>query len=289
MNSSIYKFLLDLQSTQSQIALPVTRGDTAREFHIRLADGGLPYVVADGVLAKIDIKRPTGTHLSHFCPILNNRTIQYKFSQDINTAAVEGVHDCEVILYNAEFERVASARFTMVVSDRVVNSDDIVLTDEDFTAVDEMLAKEAQRQVDEAERITAEEERKNKEADRIEAEENRVTLEKKRQTNEEDRQTFEAWRKSDEDKRRDNEKIRVSNEEARERAENERALAETSRDENEVHRQKSEYFRRSENERRQAELNNALERVEGLEGRITEALATYIDEVDELIGGEDNE
>lgn len=166
MNSSIYKFLLDLHITQTQIALPVTKGDTARVFLIRLSDGGLPYVIEDGCLAKLEIKRPTGTFIESFCAIEKNTTIKYDFSQNENTAAVEGIHECSVILYDSEGNKIGSPRFTMVVSDRVINSDDINLSEDDLTAIDAMIAAEASRQAAEIGRVNAEAERVNAEEER---------------------------------------------------------------------------------------------------------------------------
>lgn len=167
MISSNYRFTLDLHSTQSQISLPVTLGDTARVFYISLSDGGLPYIIPDGVLAKMEIKRPTGTFIEAFCVIENNTTIKYDFSQNTRTAIVEGIHDCAVILYDAKGNVIGSPRFTMVVSNRVVNSDDINLSDEDITAIDAIIAAEASRQEAELGRI-------NKEAERQTAEESRI-------------------------------------------------------------------------------------------------------------------
>lgn len=159
MNSSNFRFVLDLHSTQSQISIPVTKGDTARAWYISLSDGSLPYFIEDGCLAKIEIKRPTGTFLEAFCSILNNTTVKYDFSQDEitkNTAAVEGVHDCSVTIYDSEGNNIASAKFSMIVSDRVVNRDDINLSDEDKTAIDAMIAAEASRQAAETGRVNAE-------------------------------------------------------------------------------------------------------------------------------------
>lgn len=156
MNSSNYRFMLDLHSTQSQISLPTTLGDTARVWYISFSDGGTPYIIDDGVLAKLEIKRPTKTHLEAFCAIENNTTVIYDFSQNENTAAVEGVHDCSIILYDSAGHKIAAPRFTMVVSDRVVNSDDINITDEVRTVIDAMIAEEAARQAAEASRNIAE-------------------------------------------------------------------------------------------------------------------------------------
>ena len=160
MNFSTYRFTLSLHLTQSQIALPVTLGDNARVFLITLSDGVAPYVIGDGCLAKIEIKRPTGTILQEFCPIEKNSTIIYDFSQNEGTAVVPGVHNCTITLYNPKGLILGSPRFTMVVSDRVVTSDDMPLDDVDFTMFDSMLAEEAARQTKETERQTNEEQRR---------------------------------------------------------------------------------------------------------------------------------
>lgn len=159
MNSSNYRFTLDLHSTQSQISLPVTKGDTARKFYISLSDGGLPYIIEDGCLAMMSIRRPTGTFLEAFCVIENNTTIKYDFAHDDVTkksAITDGVHDCAVVLQDADGNTIATPRFTMVVSDKVVNSDDLNIPDEDESAIKAMIAAEAARQTAETGRVNAE-------------------------------------------------------------------------------------------------------------------------------------
>lgn len=172
MNSK-YNFILDLQSTQSQISLPAKKGDTAREWHISFSDGGNPVALEDGVLAKLEIKRPSGTFINEFCSIENNATVVYKFVQNPNTAAIVGVHNCNVVLYGVDDEVIGSATFSMVVSERVINSDDINLSDEDTSVIDAIVNAEAARERAEQIRIdnedlreAAEGERKNAEAAR---------------------------------------------------------------------------------------------------------------------------
>ena len=175
MNDSNYSFTLNLHRTQSQIAIPVTRGDTARIWHISLSDGGKPYAIADGVLAKIEIKRPTGTYIESFCAIENNASIRYDFAQNVHTASVEGLHECAVILFDEDGNILGSPRFTMTVSDRVVDSDDINLSDEDQLVIESMIAAEAGRQ-------NAEHARMNTESARMAAEDDRILSENARRT-----------------------------------------------------------------------------------------------------------
>ena len=166
MNLSKFRFTLDLHSIQSQASIPVMVGDTSVTLIISITDGGLPYHIEDGCLAKISIKRPTGTHLEEFCVVKNNALVEYPFSQNENTCAVPGVHTCDIILYGLDGGIVGTPRFTMVVSERVIRFDDIVLEDEDFTAVDAMIKQEVLRQEQERFRVEAEN-------DRVEAEDKR--------------------------------------------------------------------------------------------------------------------
>lgn len=181
MNSSIYRFTLDMHSAQSQVSIPVMLGDTGRTLRINLSDGSNPYIISEGCLAKLTITRPTGTRLEEFCIIEGGTTIVYPFSE--NACVVEGIHNCDVTLYGADGKIITSPRFAMVVSERVMRSDDIVLKDEDLTAVDAMLAKEAERQAKEAERRTEETERVANEEIRQNAEAERIANEEARQSN----------------------------------------------------------------------------------------------------------
>jgi len=156
---SKFRFTLDMQSVLSQISVPVSLGDTGRTFNISLCDGGVPYYIADGCLAMLSVRRPTGTFMQAFCAIEDNTVIKYDFSENPNTAAVEGIHDCQIVLYDADGEEIASPRFTMVVNSRVVNKDDLNISDEDQSAIQNMIAAEAARVAAEEARVQAESER----------------------------------------------------------------------------------------------------------------------------------
>ena len=236
MNHSRFRFTLDLQKTQSQISIPVTRGDTARKWHISLSDGSLPYAIGDGFLAKLEIKRPTESYIEQFCPIENGTTIVYDFSQNENTAAVEGIHECSVVIYDEDGGRIAAPRFTMIVSDRIINSDDINLSDDDVTAVDLMIAEEVVRRKAEAARISAETTRQESEAARVSAEAERATAEAVRKTAETERAGAENARANAESARALAEESRAFAENNRVLAENQRNAAELSRAEAENHR-----------------------------------------------------
>ena len=159
MISSKFRFTLDLHSVQSQVAIPVTKNDTARVWYISLSDGGLPYVIEDECTARIEIKRPTGTHLFAWCAIENNTTIKYDFSQNTNTAIQEGVHDCLVSIYDADGYMIASPKFSMIVNDRIIDSDNINISDDQRTEIELMIGAEVSRQENEISRINAENER----------------------------------------------------------------------------------------------------------------------------------
>lgn len=187
MNSS-HRFTLDMQSVQSQISIPASLYDTARTLHISFTDGGKPYFIETGCLAKLTITRPSGSKLHEFCAIDRNEAAVYPFAQNPNTASEEGIHECELTLYSLDGEQITSPRFSMVVSERVVNKDDNNgITDESIGIVDSMIKNEQDRRKAEmgredaeAIRVASEEGRATSEQGRVSAEEARVTAEEER-------------------------------------------------------------------------------------------------------------
>lgn len=207
---SNHRFTLDIQKLHSQVAVPVSLGDTAKTFYITLKDGGQPYYIATGCLAMLSIKRPSGTFLQAFCAIEDNTRIKYDFSENIYTAVEEGVHDCELTLTTPDGLQLSTSWFNMVVYQRVVNFDDINIPDEDRNSIDAMLVKEAERQEAERLRIEAETERVNAEDKRVLAERARVAAEDDRHVSENARQGAEELRTTAEVNRKAAEEARKS-------------------------------------------------------------------------------
>ena len=174
MNSSKFRITLDLHSVQSQHSIPAIIGDTYITLLMSPSDGGVPYTITDGCLAKLSIKRPSGSYLEEFCKISNNAIIEYPFKQNENTCAEEGIHFCDVTLYSPDGEKLGSPCFLLVVSDKVVRRDDIQLSTDDYTAVDSMVKEEAKRANAETERVNAESARASAEEERNKAESERA-------------------------------------------------------------------------------------------------------------------
>ena len=161
------RFTLDIQKFHSQVSVPVARGDTAKTFYITLKDGGKPYYIENDCLARLSIKRPSGTFLQAYCAVENNTTIKYDFSENKNTAIEEGLHDCDVSLISESGETLTTSFFSMNVRATAVSSDDINISTEDQNMLNAIEAREASRQ-------KAEEVRIQNESNRVSAEELRV-------------------------------------------------------------------------------------------------------------------
>lgn len=188
-----YRFTLDMQTVQSQVSLPVSLNDTARTLYISFTEGGKPYTIEVGCLAKLTISRPSGSKKHEFCPIQGNTTVVYSF--DLSTASEEGIHDCEITLYDRHGGQITAPRFNFVVSDRVVDIDDNNgLTEEHLGIIDEIVHKEIERQVAEEVRVISEEGRVAAEETRVASEEGRVAAEETRTATFEkiEHDTFEA-------------------------------------------------------------------------------------------------
>lgn len=181
MNSSYYRFILDMHSVQSQISIPASLYDTARTLYITFTDGGKPYHIDTGCLAKLSITRPSGTKIHEFCAIDGNTSAVYDFSQNPNTCVEEGIHECELTLYGLDGAQITSPRFSMVVSERVVNIDgNHELTDEYKGIIDGMVQNEQARRDAEFIRVENETVRCTNELERESSELNRVAADEER-------------------------------------------------------------------------------------------------------------
>ena len=157
MNYSNYRFNLDVQSTVSQVSLPVRLFDTGRRLYIGLTDGGSPYIIEDGCRAVFCARKADGNPVMNDCLIEKNTIIRYDLTEQTTSCA--GVVDCEIRLYGADDNLITSPRFIMVVNDRVVHDDDFPLSEAEKSILDTILFTETERINAEMDRVAAEEER----------------------------------------------------------------------------------------------------------------------------------
>ena len=120
--ASVYQLNLDLHTTQSNYALPITAGDTDRELWISFSDGGRP-VSLEGVTATMTINW-TPPELSEGTPfgqsdILDIRDGSYAVaSLDKFHCNYRGEYLCEILL-GREGKFIASPKFTLTATQRL--------------------------------------------------------------------------------------------------------------------------------------------------------------------------
>lgn len=170
-NISVTRFSLDVRSPRSQVTLHTTKHDTARTWKISLYDGGKP-IDLKGLTPYISIVRPDGTDFQGFCYVENDSEAVYRFSEYPDTTAVAGEHSCQLTLNKDELE-VTFAEFYMVVSERILDSDEISVPTADKNIVQIAAANERARIENENTRKSNENVRKSNEEDRKVAEETR--------------------------------------------------------------------------------------------------------------------
>lgn len=145
MNNSTYRFTLDLQKHNSQMSIAVYKYDNAVKLFIGLMDGGKPY----GIDAESHVffygKRSDGKPLVHKCTVNENGTeITYEFKN--STAYVEGIVEAQIRVYDGNKKLITAPKFTIMVEERVVNDDDIVIEDVDsLKGLDDIINAEKER------------------------------------------------------------------------------------------------------------------------------------------------
>ena len=171
MNFAISRFTLDLQESQSQVSVPCLFGDTARIWLISLSDGGIPYTFEGSVSVLMTIQQANGSRIEDYCLIERNQ-IKYDLSSNDNTrrtAQVEGIHSCQITLFDENGDRLGTAAFTLLVKNRAVSIDDDVITEDENSFISAVRREEATRQANEIDRQEYERLRQEAEALRQEA------------------------------------------------------------------------------------------------------------------------
>jgi hypothetical protein len=122
MNYSKYRFTLDIQKTKSQVSIYVLSGDTKIKFYISINDGGTPYQITEGCVAKLVCRPPSGRAFLRDCEIEDNRIV-YTF--DENTASEVGVSTCEVRINDPHGGTLTTPRYLLVVEEKVLTDEEI--------------------------------------------------------------------------------------------------------------------------------------------------------------------
>ena len=160
MNTSKYRFTLDMQSDISQISLPVREQDNNRELLINLTDSGTPYIIERGCYAELTTINADRVSLVKQCSIIKNTIISVVLDESITY--LPGVVDCEIRLYGSEGELITSPSFILVVNNRVTHNGDYVIPEGTKDVLDQMMEAEANRVAAEADRVAAEETRQTR-------------------------------------------------------------------------------------------------------------------------------
>jgi hypothetical protein len=160
MNTSKYRFTLDMQSEISQVSLPVYQWDNTRELLINLTDSGTPYIIERGCYAFFAATNSQGEEIILPCTIVKNTTINFVMGNTITK--VPGVVDCEIRLYGANNELITSPSFILVVQKRVVSDDSDSVKEEDLPLLNQLMGEEAKRVAAEEKRDEAEEARRTR-------------------------------------------------------------------------------------------------------------------------------
>lgn len=134
MNYSKFRFTLDMHKHQSQVSVPVMRGDTAVQLYITLSDGGHPYEIGGSCFAILIGNKPNQPPFRHPCLIEGN-VIRYDFTSE--TTALSGSVACEIVLYGTN-GIVTAPCFTIVVDERISHHDGDISA-EDEAALDRLI------------------------------------------------------------------------------------------------------------------------------------------------------
>lgn len=131
MKTSVYRFSLDVNQSQSQVSISAGKGENGVRLIIRMTENGAPFEVEDGSYAVFSAVKPDGKPVINDCAIFGNDTVVYDFTEQ--TVAVEGITRCQILLFGPDRSLIASARFQIVVHETIWDKG--IESAEDFNVV----------------------------------------------------------------------------------------------------------------------------------------------------------
>ena len=137
MNKTNFSATLDIHDIYSQFTMHIKKGDTTGRLSVTLMEGGKPYRIVDGCYAAFSAKKPDKTSLYNTCSIENNKIVH---DLTLNTTAVAGKLECELLVFGKDSELLVSPRFTIIVDDTVYNGEQIESSDE-FSALTALVSE----------------------------------------------------------------------------------------------------------------------------------------------------
>lgn len=138
MNYSVYNIRLDLHKSASQASLITPKYDTKRKIVITLTENNKPYAIAEGCYAVFTAKKADGKVIYNDCVIEDNRVV-YAFTEQ--TAATEGVMNCQIELYGTDSELISSPSFVLTVFPKVYDGEEEIESTNEFTALQKLITE----------------------------------------------------------------------------------------------------------------------------------------------------
>ena len=136
MENIVYRITLDLKKSGCQhVVAGVKVGDTNRVLEIRLTEGGVPYQIADGVVAQICATLQNGAKFTDLCEVEGN-VIRYKVSPDLIGA--EGEIDADIQLGDQEGNTFSAGEILFLVYK--TNLDSELVPEEQYNSLIQAIA-----------------------------------------------------------------------------------------------------------------------------------------------------
>lgn len=147
MNTSKYRFSLEVQESQSNVCLDVKRGDMkSRTLLITLTDGGFPYHISDECYAVFAATKPDGKKVFNDC-VIEDDTIIYELTPQ--TTAAAGCVECEIRLYGADDKLLTSPGFLIAVHDTTFHDGDVVESETETNTLNRLISDAVEEYMDE--------------------------------------------------------------------------------------------------------------------------------------------
>lgn len=131
--------ILDISKNRYVVVVVKQYDKDIREIIVKVTDDGKPYPINNTIIPRFKCQKTDGKKIYNDCTILENGDVKIDITEQLTIVA--GMHDCELVLYDANSNAVLhTMSFIVNVKDSVFPDDEVVSSDE-FNALQEALLK----------------------------------------------------------------------------------------------------------------------------------------------------
>lgn len=129
--------ILDVSKSKYVVVLVKQYDKNIRKIIVKVTDNGKPYPIDNLIIPRFKCSKSDGTYIYNDCTLLEDGDVKIDVTEQMTVAS--GLHDCELVLYDASSDAVLHTMNFIINVKESVYPDEEVVSSNEFNALENAL------------------------------------------------------------------------------------------------------------------------------------------------------